>query len=75
MKFAVFYMHRQVILAEKFLRKIVKIFNRFFDIADEGFYVARVTKVDECLHILVYRPMIASDFGKSIEVDYAKEII
>ena len=50
-------------------------FNRFFEIADEGFYVARITKVDECLHILVYRPMIASDFGHSIEVDYAKEII
>ena len=50
-------------------------FNRFFDIADKGLYVARITKVDECLHILVYRPMIASDFGNSIEVDYAKEII
>ena len=50
-------------------------FNRFFEIADEGFYVARITKVDECLHILLYRPMIASDFGNSDEVDYAKEII
>ena len=50
-------------------------FNRFFDIADKGLYVARITKVDECLHILVYRPMIASDFGNSIEVDYAKENI
>ena len=49
-------------------------FNRFFDIADKGLYVARITKVDECLHILVYRPMIASDFGNSIEVDYAKEL-
>jgi len=45
------------------------------NIADKGLYVARITKVDECLHILVYRPMIASDFGNSIEVDYAKEII
>ena len=50
-------------------------FNRFFEISDKGFYVARITKVDECLHILLYRPMIASDFGNSIEVDYAKEII
>ena len=50
-------------------------FNRFFEIADEGFYVARITKVDECLHILLYRPMIASDFGNSDEADYAKEIL
>ncbi|SNV64098.1 Uncharacterised protein [Veillonella rodentium] len=50
-------------------------FNRYFEIANEGLYVARITGVDECLHVLVYRPMIASDFGRSIEVDYAKENI
>ena len=49
-------------------------FNRFLILPIKGLYV-RITKVDECLHILVYRPMIASDFGNSIEVDYAKEII
>lgn len=50
-------------------------FNRFFDVAKDGYYVARITEHDNGLIILLYRPMIASDFGHAQEVMYAKEII
>lgn len=46
-------------------------FNRFFDVATDGYYVARVKEIQETWHILIYRPMINSDFGISAEVDYA----
>lgn len=49
--------------------------NRFFDIASEGYYVARITECGDVLHIVVYRPMIASDFGHTLGVMYAEETI
>ena len=50
-------------------------FNRFFDIASEGYYVARITACDDMLHIILYRPMVASDFGHTLGVMYAEETI
>ena len=50
-------------------------FNRFFEIASEGYYVARITESEDMLHIILYRPMVASDFGHTLEVMYAEETI
>ena len=50
-------------------------FNRFFDIASEGYYVARITACDDILHIILYRPMVASNFGHTLGVMYAEETI
>lgn len=49
--------------------------NRFFDVASEGYYVARITESDNMLHIILYRPMVASDFGHTLGVMYAEETI
>lgn len=49
-------------------------FNRFFDVSEQGFYVGRVTYQDGEWHILLYRPMITSNFQDCKEVEYAKEI-
>lgn len=50
-------------------------YNRFFTVADNNFYVGRVTCVEETglWQILLYRPMIASSFENCTEVQYAKE--
>lgn len=50
-------------------------YNRFFDVASEGYYVARITESDNMLHIILYRPMVASDFGHTLGVMYAEETI
>lgn len=50
-------------------------FNRFFEIASEGYYVARITESEDMLHIILYRLMVASDFGHTLEVMYAEETI
>ncbi len=50
-------------------------FNRFFTISDEGFYVGRVTVNQDIWYILVYRPMINSDFGNCTEVNYSEKIL
>lgn len=50
-------------------------FNKFFDVANEGFYVGRVTHKDQVCHVLLYRPMINSAFEHCEEVEYAQEII
>lgn len=50
-------------------------YNRFFTVADNDFYVGRVTYVEETgtWQVLLYRPMIASGFENCTEVQYAKE--
>lgn len=50
-------------------------FSRFFDVADRGWYVARVQETPDSWQVLLYRPMIYSDFEKSTGVIYAKETI
>jgi len=50
-------------------------FNRFFDIASEGYYVARITACDDMLHIILYRPMVASDFGHTLGEMFVGETI
>lgn len=50
-------------------------FNRFFEVSSEGYYVARITDHEDGVHVLLYRPMVASDFGHAQEVMYAKNII
>ena len=50
-------------------------FNRFFNIANNGYYVARITNHEEGVCVLLYRPMVVSDFGCIQEVMYAGNII
>ena len=50
-------------------------YNRFFPIAVKGYYVGRVKNFDTYWEILLYKPMVYSDFENSDEVEYAKEFI
>lgn len=50
-------------------------YNRFFEVASEGYYVARITESENMLNIILYRPMVASDFGHTLGVMYAEETI
>ncbi|WP_295194980.1 hypothetical protein [Veillonella sp.] len=53
-------------------------YNRFFTVADSNYYVGRVTidkQKPEVWQILLFRPMIASEFENCNEVQYAKEFI
>lgn len=54
--------------------KIGENYNRFFKIAEDGYYVARVKFINDEYQILLYKPMIMSDFYKSKGVQYAKFI-
>lgn len=49
-------------------------FNKFFAIAHTGWYVARVRVREDAWHILIYRPMVYSEFEKCAEVTYAETI-
>lgn len=50
-------------------------YNKFFTIGNEGYYVGRVVVTDGIWHVLLYTPMVNSEFGKSREVAYAKELL
>ncbi len=53
-------------------------YNRFFSVADSNYYVSRVTidpRNTGTWQILLFRPMIASEFENCNEVQYAKEFI
>ncbi|MCI5708546.1 hypothetical protein [Veillonella caviae] len=50
-------------------------FNRFFNIAQSSYYVARITNHEEGVYVLLYRPMVVSEFGHVQEVMYAENII
>ncbi|MCF0154731.1 MAG: hypothetical protein HUJ84_03240 [Veillonella sp.] len=49
-------------------------FNKFFAVADKGWYVARVDEQADAWHVLLYRPMIYSEFEECTEVAYAETI-
>lgn len=49
-------------------------FNKFFPISDEGWYVAKALPKEGAWHILIYRPMVYSDFESFSEVTYAETI-
>ena len=55
-------------------------YNRFFDIAETGAYVARITeKKDQegqaLYEIIIYRPMVDSGFANCKEVIYAQTLV
>ncbi len=50
-------------------------YNKFFTVAQDGFYVARVIKHEDIWDILIYPPMIYSNFEQSEEVQYADEVV
>lgn len=53
-------------------------YNRFFSVAEADYYVGRVTTDEQqpgVWQILLFRPMIASEFENCNEVQYAKEFI
>lgn len=50
-------------------------YNKFFSISTEGYYVGKVDIHESTWLILLYRPMVNSNFEKSKEVIYAKEIL
>lgn len=53
-------------------------YNRFFTVAESNYYVGRVTTdpmKPGVWQVLLFRPMIASEFENCNEVQYAKEFI
>lgn len=70
-------------LAERFLQAASipfitvwgKNYNRFFDVSQKSPYVARIRKTNEDQdkwEVLLYYPMISSDFSECSEVEYVK---
>lgn len=50
-------------------------YNKFFSLADDGYYVARMTMPElgsSEWHVLLYRPMVNSGFDTCKEVEYAE---
>lgn len=56
-----------------FTVKVGNNYNRFFEIANDGYYVSRVKEGNGQYEILLYRPLKNSNFELSNEVEYAKE--
>ena len=67
--------HRLTLANINYIAEYGESFNKFFAVADKGWYVARIREKNDTWHVLLYRPMVYSDFETMTGVAYAEEII